>query len=175
MDSAPANYKENRCERPMTQPNIGGALDAPVFEPIPNPGAILKREWVNPYAKLLDSVREFPGQWAKIAVFRGVKAKTKTAVNTARSSVVHYLQTKHRLEHWEVATRNVPDTWSDKALWVRYIGPWTEAERAEFVAKNRMTMDARRELGKHRRAQRQADQILADQREQNRRSRQRGG
>lgn len=104
-------------------------IERPIFGVPPEQEHLLKPVVRFEFEDLLDMVRERPGEWAKIAVYKG--SNRKKILNEARASrarVWRFLQTQCPLEEWKVSVRPTPDTWCDRELWCKYVGTMTPEE-----------------------------------------------
>lgn len=93
----------------------------------PQPRAVFR------YAEMLHKIREYPGQWAQIAVFeQGPPSKTKSRLQSVTGEVHRYLKRSFPLEVWEISQRSIAGSWNKRELWVRYIGVITVEQAAEM-------------------------------------------
>jgi len=121
-----------------TPPGVTGALERPVFAPLPQQTGFKRRTTPFPYARLLDIVKEHPGQWAIIARFtKGPKKVTWNQVRYNHQKIKDWLERHRPLEEWKLATRTTADTWGDRELWVCYVGSYESEEDATAARKAR--------------------------------------
>ncbi len=108
----------------------GRYLARPEFGTPPPPPRRLRK--VYEFEDNLEIVRQHPGQWAKIAEFKGGpkggRATTLEMVNTAKRQVWYYLLKYHPLEDWNVKVCKVTETWADRELWVIFHRTMTPEE-----------------------------------------------
>lgn len=141
-----------------------GPLDRPVFgtpPPVLTPQRRMgqaKRYW-----KILDMVKEHPGQWQKIAHFN--KGGKEGVVHTCRAHLVqlrkHFIQDVG-LEDWEAISAKTPDTWADREIWVIYRGMFaTEEERDRTMAERKSQLVNARRKGIFRREEIQNASAIA--------------
>lgn len=118
-------------------------LHQPVFSEVPPIAKPNPRPPANLYKDLLDAVREHPGQQAMIAIFEvgGLKATLRRA-NTAKLSVSRFLAKHYSNEVWTAQLRRIPNTYSQRAMWVCFYGILTDEQMAELII-------VRRELGSY--------------------------
>ena len=140
---------------------MAGPLERPVFGQRPEPAlGFRKPRPPHPYTAIIAAVAEHPGQWAKIAVWttstKRTPADTERSARNAKESVRRHLNKHRRLEHWEVSWRTEPGTWAHRALWLRFVGPWTELERAQHFARAKLLDQQTKQRAAQRRANRKA-------------------
>jgi hypothetical protein len=129
------------------------AIMAPLPERAPSPMVWKRREMM--YAKLLKEVRAYTLQWmadnparaddppaAKVAEFYNLsqdQSRRYAAAHKAR--IMGHLYKVDPDGCWEVYSRRVPETFSDREIWVRFFGE--DAERAYQIRKARKDRWAR--------------------------------
>lgn len=138
------------------------ALQTPVFGERPPPGPTLGQNGrVFRYASLLHKVREYPGQWAKIAVFEdGSPKKTATRLTGVRTQISSYLLRSFPLEVWDQSSRRDVTHWSRRELWVRYNGVITPEEAAQLREARREVFQRGQINGEKKRAARETAQRI---------------
>lgn len=176
-------YDEQGNRLPHHKIRTNGPLQRPEFGTRPkNAEGNQRSPRYAQYIKMLPPMREFPGQWAKVAVFKigsealhapiTTKEETLRLVRVEKRYVKLMLRTEFPLEHWEVSSRKTLDTWGDRELWMRYIGIWTAEERDAHRAKAHHEMLWRIKLGQEKEANRQAAaraQVISMQRQRGQR------
>ena len=151
---------------------VTGALTRPVFSDIPPPhigGRRKKKPF--PYGRLLDIVREHPGQPAIIARF--TKGPRKTTWNQARyqkDRTRKWLDENCPLEEWRLSIRTTMDTWGDRELWVMYVGPWSTEEMELDRKRRKEAQEINFGLSERRKAERAAKDRMAEIQSANRQS-----
>lgn len=107
-------------------------LSTPKFgEPPPPAPQVRKR--VFRYSTMLEKVREYPGQWAQVAVFdEGPPSRTAARIQSVSGEFLRYLRKYFPLEVWDISHRTIADTWNKRELWVRYHGTITHEQAAEL-------------------------------------------
>jgi hypothetical protein len=105
------------------------------------------------YANILKQVRDYPGNWACIAIFqKGSPRTTQKQVTYAIVSIKRHLTRYYPLEDWEAVRRTPTDTYSRRELWVRFNGLLSPEEMAERRAAKRAEWDEKRAKGQLTRA-----------------------
>ena len=107
----------------------GGFLDVPKYGVLPPhyPEIYIRKKEFE-FEKIINMVREHPGQWAKIAEYKGGREFTRKSCNSAYQRVANYLKREFPLEDWQGSKRVTPDTWADRELWVTFRGTMTPEE-----------------------------------------------
>lgn len=105
------------------------------------------------YSALLHKVREYPGQWALIAVFdEGSPKHTASRINVVSGELLRYLRRDFPLEVWDVSRRTIAEHWSRREIWVCYHGEVTPEQAAEMRAARAETFKRGRINGAEKRA-----------------------
>jgi hypothetical protein len=144
-------------------PVPSGALERPVFASLPQASGFRRKTTPFPYGRLLDIVREHPGQWALIAKFtKGPKKVTWNQVRYNQQKIKDWLERTHPLEEWKTATRTTADTWGDRELWVCFVGHYDSMEDAIATRKaRRQEWEEGRGRGLVRAQDRRAREVMA--------------
>lgn len=143
--------------RPKRNP-AKGLLRGPEWGEVPAPMSIADLPRPDPpYVRLLDMVRQKPGAWAKIAVFdEGNQRATYEAQTRLCTKINRWLADYVPLEVWEIRRRRLPDTWSTREIWIRYVGDVTAEEAQQLRELRRHPFGRKNSTPAQRRADAQA-------------------